>query len=176
MIELFDVTLCIILLSQSCKSLSSLYIGFNSTTLHSVAYKHYILTELPQQRQGIWYWCNTASNLFCETLPVTIAKAIPITYPSIDSSVIYELDVTFYSSNNRNTGNKQMPLIACDRTNLCNLLFHKTVSSNGSISASLVLCVGNPPITGEFPSQRPVTRCFDVFVDLRLNKRLGKQS
>ena len=28
--------------------------------------------------------------------------------------------------------------------------------------------------TGEFPSQRPVTR-FDVFFDLRLNKRLSKQ-
>ena len=30
--------------------------------------------------------------------------------------------------------------------------------------------------TGEFPSQRPVTRSFDVFFDLRLNKRLSKQS
>ena len=28
----------------------------------------------------------------------------------------------------------------------------------------------------EFPSQRPVTRSFDVFFDLRLNKRLSKQS
>ena len=30
--------------------------------------------------------------------------------------------------------------------------------------------------TGEFPAQRPVTRSFDVFFDLRLNKRLSKQS
>ena len=29
---------------------------------------------------------------------------------------------------------------------------------------------------GEFPSQRPVTRSSDVSFDLRLNKRLGKQS
>ena len=29
---------------------------------------------------------------------------------------------------------------------------------------------------GEFPAQRPVTRSFEVFFDLRLNKRLGKQS
>ena len=29
---------------------------------------------------------------------------------------------------------------------------------------------------GEFPSQRPVTRSFDVFFDLGLNKRLSKQS
>ena len=29
---------------------------------------------------------------------------------------------------------------------------------------------------GEFPAQRPVPRSFDVFFDLRLNKRLSKQS
>ena len=29
---------------------------------------------------------------------------------------------------------------------------------------------------GEFPAQRPVKRSFDVFFDLRLNKRLSKQS
>ena len=43
-------------------------------------------------------------------------------------------------------------------------------------SALLVLCAGNSPVTGDFPSQRPVTRSFDVFFDLRLNKRLSKQS
>ena len=32
------------------------------------------------------------------------------------------------------------------------------------------------PVTGEFPSQRPATRSFDVFFDLRLNKPLSKQS
>ena len=31
-------------------------------------------------------------------------------------------------------------------------------------------------IPGEFPAQRPVTRSFDVFFDLGLNKRLSKQS
>ena len=38
------------------------------------------------------------------------------------------------------------------------------------------LCEGNPPVIGEFPSQRPVTRSFDVFFHLRLNQRLCKQS
>ena len=42
-------------------------------------------------------------------------------------------------------------------------------------SALLTLCVGNSPVTGEFPAQRPVTRSFDVFFDLHLNKRLSKQ-
>ena len=45
-----------------------------------------------------------------------------------------------------------------------------------TFSASLSLCAGNSPVTGEFPSQIPVTRSFDVFFDLRLNKRLSKQS
>ena len=43
-------------------------------------------------------------------------------------------------------------------------------------STLLVLCAGNPPVPGEFPAQRPVTRSFDVFFDLSLNKRLSKQS
>ena len=43
-------------------------------------------------------------------------------------------------------------------------------------TALLALCAGNSPVTGEFPSQRPVTRSFDVFFHLRLNKRLSRQS
>ena len=49
-------------------------------------------------------------------------------------------------------------------------------SSNGKFSTTLALCAGNSPVTGEFPSQRPVTQSFDVFFDLRLNKRLSNQS
>ena len=48
-------------------------------------------------------------------------------------------------------------------------------SSNGKNSLSLALCVENSPVTGEFPAPRPVTRSFEVFFDLRLNKRLSKQ-
>ena len=42
-------------------------------------------------------------------------------------------------------------------------------------SALQALCAGIAPITGEFPAQRPVTRGFDAFFDLRLNIRLSKQ-
>ena len=43
-------------------------------------------------------------------------------------------------------------------------------SSNGNIfRVTGHLC-------GEIPAQRPVTRSFDVFLDLRLNKPLSKQS
>ena len=40
----------------------------------------------------------------------------------------------------------------------------------------LALCWGNSPTTGEFHSQRPVTRSFGVFFDPHLNKRLSKLS
>ena len=43
-------------------------------------------------------------------------------------------------------------------------------------SAILAICARNSPVFGEFPAQRPVTRIFDVFFDLRLNNRLNKQS
>ena len=45
-----------------------------------------------------------------------------------------------------------------------------------TFSALLAICAGNSPVPVEFPAQRPVTRSFDVFFDLRLNKRLSKQS
>ena len=45
-----------------------------------------------------------------------------------------------------------------------------------TFSALLALCAGNSPVVGEFPSQRPVTRSFDVFFDMCLNKRLSKQT
>ena len=44
-----------------------------------------------------------------------------------------------------------------------------------TFSALLAICAWNSPVTSEFPPQRPVTRSFDVFCDLRLNKRLSKQ-
>ena len=50
-----------------------------------------------------------------------------------------------------------------------------------TFSALLTLCEGNPRVTGGFPSQRPasqrpVTRSFNVFFDVHLNKQLSKQS
>ena len=49
-------------------------------------------------------------------------------------------------------------------------------SSNGSIFRVTGPLCGEFTGPGEFPTQRPVTRSFDVFFDLRLNKRLSKQS
>ena len=49
-------------------------------------------------------------------------------------------------------------------------------SSNGHIFCVTGPLCGYSPVTGEFPSRRPVTRSFEVFSDLRLNKRLNKPS
>ena len=56
-------------------------------------------------------------------------------------------------------------------------------SSNGNMFRVTCFCAGNSPVTAgnssvtrEFPSHWPVTRSFDVFFDLCLNKLLSKQS
>ena len=60
--------------------------------------------------------------------------------------------------------------------------FHDDVIKWKHVLRHWLLCgnspmtAGNSPVTGEFPSHRPVTRSFDVFFDLRLNKGLSKQS
>ena len=55
-------------------------------------------------------------------------------------------------------------------------LFAMMASSNGNIVRVTGHLCGEFTAPGEFPSQRPVTRSFDNFFDLRLNKRLSKQS
>ena len=56
------------------------------------------------------------------------------------------------------------------------VLSHMMTSSNGNIFRVTDHLCGE--FTGHrwFPTQRPVTRSFDVFFGVRLNKRLGKQS
>ena len=44
-----------------------------------------------------------------------------------------------------------------------------------TFSALLAICTGNSPITGEFPSEKPVARSFGFFIGA-LNKRSSKQS
>ena len=49
-------------------------------------------------------------------------------------------------------------------------------SSKGNIFGVTGPLWGNSPVTGEFPTQRPVTRSFGDFFDLRLKQRLSKHS
>ena len=61
----------------------------------------------------------------------------------------------------------------CYWRTVCNTWGHHQMET---LSSLLALCVGNSPVTGEFPTQRPVKWSFDVFFDLGLNNQLSKQS
>ena len=65
------------------------------------------------------------------------------------------------------------PYIVCDITTEKPCL-HMMASSNGNIFWPYVRGIHRWPVN--FPAQRPVTRNFDVFFDLRINKRLSNQS
>ena len=80
------------------------------------------------------------------------------------------LDVRTKIRQGRNSWTQKSGIIQCG-------LFTWWRHQMETFSALLVLCTGNSPGTGEFPSQRPVTRSFDVsFDNLGLNKRLSEQS
>ena len=64
------------------------------------------------------------------------------------------------------------------QTFTCTSFIHSLImmtSSNGNIFRVTGPLCGEFTGPGEFPTQRPVTRSFDVFFDLRLNKRWIKQ-
>ena len=44
-----------------------------------------------------------------------------------------------------------------------------------TFSTLLAISAGHSPVTGELCAQRPVTRSFHIYFDLRLCKRLSKQ-
>ena len=52
------------------------------------------------------------------------------------------------------------------------LSFNMMTSSNGNIFRVTGPLCGKSPVTGEIPSQRPVTRSFDALFDRYLNKQL----
>ena len=58
----------------------------------------------------------------------------------------------------------------------CLYMNNMMTAPNGNIFRVTDPFAGNSPVTGEFPAQRPVTRSFDVFFDLCLNKSFSKQS
>ena len=56
------------------------------------------------------------------------------------------------------------------------LMLCMMTSSNGNIFRVTGPLCGEFTGPGEFPTQKPVTRSFDVYFDLRPDKRLSKQS
>ena len=85
-----------------------------------------------------------------------------------------------YNINLLNYGNHQPTAEFIDQlhSNSFASLINKPMmtSSNGNIFRVTGPLCGEFTGPGEFPAQRPVTRSFDVYFDLRPNKRLSKQS
>ena len=77
-----------------------------------------------------------------------------------------------YALRGRKYGGPISPCTMSEYTNEGTMM----TSSNGNIFRATGPLWGNSPVISEFSSQRPVTRSFDIFFDLRLNKRLSKQS
>ena len=73
-----------------------------------------------------------------------------------------------------NTCTRSTTFLTC-MVRWCNLVAWWRLQTE-TFSALLNFCAGNSPVTGELPSQRPVTRSFHVFFDLHPSKRLTKQS
>ena len=76
----------------------------------------------------------------------------------------------------RRTGNCRWNIRLPNLQIICGDLTRRVPWWRHQMEKKLPLCEGNPPVTSRFPSQKPVTRSFEVFFDLHLNKRLRKQS
>ena len=82
-------------------------------------------------------------------------------------------------NNDKNTQNKPIEIVVVishikKRRQVYILMFSKPKEASIIMMTSSKGNIFRVPC--EFPAQRPVTRSFDVFFDLRFNKRLGKQS
>ena len=92
---------------------------------------------------------------------------------SVVCKYILNLIQTFFVEHNR--GNK-VNTISRDALTLPSLYYHQKSlwrHQMETFSALLPICAGNSPVTGEFPTQRPVTRSFNVFFAQRLNQQLS---
>ena len=83
----------------------------------------------------------------------------------------YEFD--WYLWTKDGSGNEELKNLFC--VQICHTyIHHDDIIKWKHFPHNCPLC-GEFTGPGEFPTQRPVTRSFDVFFDLRLNKRSGKQ-
>ena len=89
-----------------------------------------------------------------------ISLILPVT------NMIYKSSSRYLKSDNNQTNN--------DEVILCGMVIAWWRHQMETFSALLAFYAGNSPVPGEFPTQRPVTRSFDVTFDLRPNKPLSK--
>ena len=135
-----------------------------------------IITKL--QFDGLVQDCSISSALAMEILQSCTKPSISL----VCSEIQFRSDVTLPSCRLKSPYNSTFSATFFFLTaNKGNNNLHKRRFSwwrhqMKTFSALLAICAGNSPVPGEFPTQRPVTRSFDVYFDLRPNKRLSKQS
>ena len=111
--------------------------------------------------------CNQVSHWLGRSLESALHHALLVMCCSIVSENIFSLSIVL---------NIELKIRICV-ANMIVILYTLTWWRHqmDTFSTLLAICAGNSPVSGEFPAQRPVMRSFEVFFDLRLNKRLSKQ-
>ena len=133
-----------------------LYLIFHST----IIYYHFIDTNV------YWFYHSSAWVMICHQLDLILWSLINIlskfgmVYTSIGICAPYTLYIIKF----------EFRFQVRDPESSVTMM----TSSNGNIFRVTGPLCGEFTGPGEFPTQRPVTRSFDVFFDLGLNKRLSK--
>ena len=113
------------------------------------------------------FWCHVLHNMLKER--VFDFQVVSLMF--LQSGKLFMLKIVSYGKFAENVGWPYAARILCVHTD--RTWWRHQMET---LSSLLAIWAGNSPVTGEFPAQRPVTQSFDVFFDLRSNKRLSKQS
>ena len=121
-------------------------------------------------KQPWWIWINTSYEFIMnDCITTTKQSTTKPCHISWDVLYIYEASWEITLIAKRFPGAGQFKVLQHY------VILYMRTSSNGNIFRVTGPLCGEFTGPGEFPTQRPVTQSFDVFFDLRLNKRLGKQ-
>ena len=136
-------------------------------------YKLWYVHQPQHHRSQCLVYINEDGNIFWQTFYNSISMHLDNMYDCFRSIAYY------WTSHDDDSSADRFAPFWSTPWYLCHIFFVKPSwwrHQMETFSALLALCAGNSPVTGEFPSQRPVTQSFDVSFGLRLNKRLSKQS
>ena len=137
---------------------------YRENTSKQIIYVRLSSQDLHQPRSLVILRCkNLQIASMCDRWHYRSAVAIPSKY----QRDIRHVTVTLITLKNElNSKNSKIGFVKPTPVPI-----HMMTSSNGNSFRVTGLCAGNSPVTGEFPSQRPVTWNFDISFDQRLNKR-----
>ena len=131
----------------------------------------------------LWSCIHKNFDIFheCNTWILTLYATVDVLFMFITVESVFLYDKCCRQQYSRSAIDVQCGIIM-QTTGKSWDLFHKGMStymmtsSNGNIFRVTGHLWGEFTGSGEFPTQRPVAGSFDAFFDLRLNKRLSKQS